>query len=88
MGQFDEDEFIDQIIQKQSTTRNLPENLVKEYESLPWMELKLVYSTSKTTKAMEFGPHKSLKINSNHSNGEEEHLCHIFKENLEAFSWD
>ena len=52
------------------------------------MEVKSIETTSETTKAIEFGPCKSLKINPNLSNEEEKQLCQLVKENLEAFSWD
>ena len=70
-GQLDEDEIIDHAIQNQSST-NIPlETLVKESESQPWMEVHLVESTSESTKAIEFGPSRSMKINPNLSNEKE-----------------
>ena len=87
-GQLNEDELIDHAIQNQSST-NIPlETLVKESENQPWMEVHSVESNSEITKAIEFGPSRSLKINRNLSNEEEKQLSQLLKENLEAFSWD
>ena len=70
-GQLDEDELIDHAIQNQSST-NIPlETLVKESENQPWMEVHSFESTFETTKAIDFGPSRSLKINPNLSNEEE-----------------
>ena len=52
------------------------------------MDVHLVESTSETTKAIDFCPSRSLKINSNLSGKEEKKLCQLLKENLDAFSWD
>ena len=62
-GQLDEDELIDHAIQNQSST-NIPlETLVKKSEIQPWMEVHSFESTSESTKAIERGPSRSLKIN-------------------------
>ena len=87
-GQLDEYEIINHAIQNQSST-NIPlETLLKESEIQPWMEVKSVDKTSETTKVVEFGPSKSLKINPSLSNEEEKQLCQLLKENIEAFSCD
>ena len=52
------------------------------------MELHSIDSTSETTKGVEFGPSKSLKINSNLSDGEEKQIYQLLKEKLDAFAWD
>ena len=71
----DEDEVINHAIQNQSSTNTPLETLVKESESQPWMEVKLVETTFETTKDIDFGPYRSLKINPNLSNEEEKQLC-------------
>ena len=38
-------------------------------------------------KTIEFGPEKTLKINPSLSALEEEKLCNMLSENLEAFAW-
>ena len=87
-GKLDEDELIDHVIQNESST-NIPlKTLVKESEIQPWMEVNSVESTFETTKAIEFGPSRSLKINPNLLNGEDKEICLLFKQKIEAFSWD
>ena len=86
--QLDEYELIDHAIQNQSST-NIPlETLVKDSKSQPWMEVHSVESTSESTKAIDFGPSRSLKINPNLSNEEEKQLWNLLEENIEAFYWD
>ena len=87
-GQLDEDELIDHAIQNQSSTNTPLETLVKQSETQPWMEVKSIETTSEITKAVKFGPYRSLKINPNLSIEEEKQICQLLKENIEAFDWD
>ena len=62
-GHLDEDELINHAIQNQPRTKSHLQNLVKESGIKPWMEVHSIDSTSKTNKAIEFVPSRSLEIN-------------------------
>ena len=51
------------------------------------IHLFLADSNPLRVKTIEFGPEKTLKIDPSLSTLEEEQLCKLLKENLEAFSW-
>ena len=86
-GQQEEDDLIEHLLQS-PTPSSLPlEEEVKETLINHQIDLCLAGSNSLRVKTIEFGPEKIVKINPSLSTLEEEQLCKLLKENLEAFIW-
>ena len=63
-GKPNEDDLIDHILQNQPPTTIPLNEFVREYESSPWTELLLVDSNPEHVKNINFGPSRTLNINS------------------------
>lgn len=87
-GKPDEDDLIDQILQKQSPNTMPLDELVKESESIPWTELCLIEPSPTHVKLVEFGPSRTLNINPSLLANQEEKLCKMLREHLDSFSWN
>eukprot|EP00253_Pinus_taeda_P005022 PITA_05022 len=86
-GQQYEDDLIEHLLQS-PTPSSLPlEEDVRETQKNHPIELRLANSNPLHVKTIEFGPEKTLKINPSLSTLEEEELCNMLRENLEAFAW-
>jgi len=86
-GQQDEDDLIEHLLQS-PTPGSLPlEEEVRETQNNHPIELCLANSNPLRVKNIEFGLEKTLKINPSLSSLEEENLCNMLRENLEAFAW-
>jgi len=73
----------------QNPPRNvLPlEDLVEETQANPLVDLCLVDPTSLRVNNVEFGPEKTLKINSSLSTSQEKELCSLLNNHLDTFAW-
>eukprot|EP00253_Pinus_taeda_P034284 PITA_34284 len=86
-GQQDEDDLIEHLLQI-PTPSSLPlEEEVKATLNNHQLDLCLANSNPLQVKTIEFGPEKTLKINPSLYAFEEEKLCNLLRENLEAFTW-
>lgn len=86
-GQQDEDDLIEHLLQS-PTPSTLPlEDVVKETQNNHPIDLCLADSNPLRVKTIEFGPERTLKIKPSLSALQEEKLCNMLKENLEAFTW-
>ncbi len=64
------------------------EELVKETHANPLIDLYVADPTSLRVENVEFGPERTLKINSSLSTSQEKELCSLLKNHLDAFAWD
>jgi len=63
------------------------DELVNKLEDNPWINLCSVDSSPTHIKMVEFGPSKTLKINSSLSAHQEENLCKMLREHLDALTY-
>ena len=86
-GQQDEDDLIEHLLQI-PTPSSLPlEEEVRETKSNHPIDLCLANSKPLHVKTIEFGLERTFKINPSLSTLEEEKLCNMLREHLEAFAW-
>jgi len=64
------------------------EELVEETQANPLADLCVADPTSLRVKNMEFGPKRTLKINSSLSTSQEKELCSLLRNHLDAFAWN
>jgi len=86
-GKPDEYDLIDQILQNYPPNTIPLDELVKESGGNPWTELCLVDPSPTHVKMVEFGPYRTLKIDPSLSSSQEEKLCNMMREHLDAFAW-
>eukprot|EP00253_Pinus_taeda_P006434 PITA_06434 len=63
------------------------EDLVEETQAIPLVDLRVADLTSLQVKNVEFGPERTLKINSYLSTSQEKELCSLLRNHLDAFAW-
>ena len=61
---------------------------MKETKNNHQIDICLVDSNHTRVKTIEFGPERTLKINSSLSIHQEEELCNMLRDNLDAFAWN
>ena len=82
-----EDDLIENLIQNPPPSVLLLEELVEETEANPLVDLCVANPTSLRVKNVEFGPKRTLKINSSLSTSQEKELCSLLENHLDAFAW-
>ena len=86
-GQQDEDDLIEHLVQS-PTPSSLPlEKEVRETKNNHPIKLCVANSNPLCVKTIEFNPEKTLKTNPSLSALEEEKLCNMLRENIEAVAW-
>jgi len=86
-GQQDEDDLIEHLLQRPTPSSLALEQRVRETHNNHPIDLCLANSNPLRVKTIECGPEKTLQINTSLSALEEEKLCNMLRENLEAFTW-
>lgn len=86
-GQQDEGDFIEHILQSPTPRTLSLEEVVKETQNNHQIDLCLADSNPICVKTIEFGPERALKINPSPFVLQEENLCTMLKEHLDAFTW-
>ena len=86
-GQPNEDDFIEHILQIPTPSTLSLEEVVKGTKRNHQIDLCLVDSNPTRVKTIEFGPERTLKINPSLSVHQEENLCNMLREHLDAFAW-
>jgi len=86
-GQQDEYYLIEHILQSPTPSTLSLEEVVKETQNNHQMDLCLTDSNHIHVKTIKFGPEKTLKINPSLFVLQEEKLCNMLKEHLDAFAW-
>lgn len=82
-----EDDLIENLIRNPLPSVLPLEELVEETQANPLVDLYVVQPTSLRVKNVEFGPKKTLKINSSLSTSQEKELCSLLNNHLDAFAW-
>ena len=82
-----EDDLIQNLIQNPPPSVFPLEELVEETKANALIDLCVADPTSLRVKNVEFGPERTLKINSSLSTSKENELCSLLKNHLDAFSW-
>ena len=86
-GQLDEDDLIEHILQSLTPSTLSLEEVVNETQNNHQINLCLANSNPTHVKTIEFSPERTLKINPPLSALQEEKLCNMLKEHLDAFAW-
>ena len=81
------DNLIENLIQNPPPSVLPLEELVEETQANPLVDLCVVDPTSLQVKNMEFGPERTLKINSSLSTSQEKELRSLLRNHLDAFAW-
>ena len=81
-----EDDLIENLIQNPPPSVLPLKELVEETQANPLVDLCMGDPTSLRVKNVEFGPEKTLKINSSLSTSQEKELCSLLNNHLDAFS--
>ena len=63
------------------------EELVEETKDSALVDLYVADPTSLQVKNVEFGPERTLKINSSLSTSQEKEICGLLNSHLDAFAW-
>ena len=82
-----EDDLIENLIQNPPPSVLPLEELVEETQANALVDLCMADPTSLQVKNVEFGPERTLKINSSLSTSQEKELCSLLKKHLDAFAW-
>ena len=82
-----EDDIIENLIQNPPPSIFPLEYLVKDTQDNPLTNSSVVDPTSLCVKNIDFGPERTLKINSSLSLSQEKELCSLLNCHLDAFSW-
>ena len=85
-GQQDEDDLIEHLLQSPTPSTLSLEDVVKETQKNHPIDLYLIDSNLLRVKTIEFGPMRTLKINPLLFVLQEEKLCNMLKEHLDAFA--
>jgi len=86
-GQQDEDNLIEHLLQRSTPSTLSLEEVVKETQKNHPIDIYLANSNPLRVKTIEFGPERTLKINPSLSVLQEEKLCNMLKEHIDAFTW-
>eukprot|EP00253_Pinus_taeda_P014676 PITA_14676 len=82
-----EDDLIENLIQNPPPGALSLEELVEYTQASALVDLFVTDPTSPRVKSVEFGPKRTLKISSSLSPSQEEELCSLLSNNLDAFAW-
>ena len=82
-----EDDLIEKLIKNPPPSVLPLEELVGDTQASDLVDLCVTDLTSPRVKNVEFGPERTLKINSSLSPSEEKELCSLLNHHLDAFAW-
>jgi len=86
-GQLDEDDLIGHILQNPTPNTLSLEEIAKETKGNNQIDLCLADSNPTHVKIIKFSLERTLKINPSLSVHQEEELCNMLREHLDAFAW-
>jgi len=82
-----EDDLIENLIQNPPPSALSLEELVEDTQANTLVDLCVTDPTSPKVKNVEFGPKRTLNINSSLSPSQEKELCSLLNNHLDAFAW-
>ena len=82
-----EDDLIENLIQNPPPSVLRLEELVGDTQASALVDLCVTDPTSPQVKNVEFGPERTLKMNSSLSPSQEKWLCSLLNNHLDAFAW-